>query len=256
MPSAALGPPQLKAIITLCAADDRYADDAHYMGGCLLNENLLWGTTLVAQAAWPPDPALVGGRWRAMWLERLRSIPLYPETWLSHPLRDGYWRHGSVCEDFAAIRCPIYAVSGWADGYSNAVGRLLAGLDCPRKGLIGPWAHVYPHQGVPGPAIGFLQEALRWWDRWLKGEENGIEDEPVLRAWLQEPAPAGELLPFAAADYTTARAGAGQRGFLEAWRWAERADSADSGFWVKKVRWVVAPDPLPRAARGRKEVGA
>jgi hypothetical protein len=64
-----------------------------------------------------------------------------------------------------------------------AFGDLLA---VPCKGLIGPWAHLYPHDGVPGPAIGFLQEALRWWDQWLKGNDTGIMAEPVLRVWMQE----------------------------------------------------------------------
>src|SRR4030095_2867399 len=71
-------------------------------------------------------------------------------------------------------------------GYSNAIPRLMAGLPGPKKGLIGPWAHAYPHAAQPGPQIGFLQEALRWWDFWLKGIDTGIMDEPVLRAWVQE----------------------------------------------------------------------
>ena len=50
--------------------------------------------------------------------------------------------------------------------------------------MIGPWAHLYPHEGYPGPAIGFLQECLRWWDDWLKGAQTGIMDEPRLRAWM------------------------------------------------------------------------
>jgi len=91
-----------------------------------------------------------------------------------------------VCEDFTRIDCAVYAIGGWADGYSNAVPRLLAGLDAPRKGLIGPWAHIFPHHGVPGPAIGYLQEALRWWDHWLKDEATGIMDEPMLRVWMQD----------------------------------------------------------------------
>ncbi|HSP56790.1 MAG TPA: CocE/NonD family hydrolase, partial [Halomonas sp.] len=86
-------------------------------------------------------------------------------------------------------QCPVYAVSGWADGYCNAVFRLLEGIDVPRKGLVGPWAHKYPHLGVPGPAIGFLQESLRWWDQWLKGVDTGIMDEPMLRLWMQESVP-------------------------------------------------------------------
>jgi putative CocE/NonD family hydrolase len=183
---AALAPPELKAVMSLCSTDDRYADDAHYMGGCLLNENLQWGSILFNYNAFPPDPEIVGERWRDMWHERLDNAVLFPARWLEHQRRDAYWRHGSVCEDYSAIKCPVYAVGGWADGYSNAVPRLLDGLSVPRKGLIGPWAHVFPHEGIPGPAIGFLQEMLRWWDHWLKDIDTGIMDEPMLRVWMQE----------------------------------------------------------------------
>jgi hypothetical protein len=183
---AARRPPALRAIITLCSTDDRYADDAHYMGGCLLNENLHWGSVLMTFNAYPPDPDVVGERWRHMWLERLEAATLFPALWLRHPRRDDYWRHGSVCEDYAQITCPVYAIGGWADGYSNAIPRLIAGLRGPRKGLVGPWAHAFPHDATPGPAIGFLQEALRWWDHWLKGRDTGIMDEPMYRVWMQE----------------------------------------------------------------------
>jgi hypothetical protein len=182
---AARRPPALKAILTLCSTDDRYADDAHYMGGCLLNENQIWGSILTMFAAYPPDPELVGDRWREMWERRLDALRCYPAEWLRHPRRDDFWRHGSVCEDYDAIECAVYAVGGWADGYSNAVPRLLAGLSCPRKGLVGPWSHAFPHDSRPGPSIGFLQEVLRWWDHWLKGEDTGIMDEPTYRVWMQ-----------------------------------------------------------------------
>jgi putative CocE/NonD family hydrolase len=186
---AAHRPPALKAVITVCSTDDRYADDVHYMGGCLLNENLTWGSVLMSYNAYPPDPEIVGERWRAMWRHRLEHAVFFPEVWLEHPRRDDYWKHGSVCENFGAITCPVYAIGGWADAYSNAIFRLLAGLKVPRKGLIGPWAHLYPHDGVPGPAIGFLQDALRWWDHWLKGVDTGIMAEPMLRLWMQESVP-------------------------------------------------------------------
>ncbi len=195
---AARRPPQLQAVITASSTDDRYADDVHYMGGCLLGDNLSWGSVMFAYNSMPPDPELVGDRWRAMWHQRLEGSGLWLETWLRHQHRDAYWRQGSVCEDYAAINCPVLAVSGWADGYSNAVFRLLGNLDVPRKGIIGPWSHTYPHMGTPGPAIGFLQEAVRWWDRWLKGEENGIEDEPVLHLWMQDsvtPSPSYDRRP-------------------------------------------------------------
>ncbi len=183
---AALRPPALGAIITLCSTDDRYADDAHYMGGCLLNENMQWGSILTMNAAYPPDPEVVGARWRDMWLDRIDALEPFAARWISHPWRTEYWKHGSVCENIDAIEVPVYAIGGWADGYSNAVPRLVENLRGPRKGLVGPWAHNFPHDATPGPSIGFLQEAVRWWDHWLKDRETGIMDEPVYRVWMQE----------------------------------------------------------------------
>lgn len=186
---AALQPPQLKAVVSVCSTDDRYADDVHYMGGCLLGDNLSWASTMFAYNSLPPDPELVGDKWRDMWQQRLEGSGLWLETWLQHQHRDDYWQHGSICEDFSRVQTPVMAVSGWADGYSNAVFRLLENLPGPRLGLIGPWSHKYPHLGVPGPSIGFLQECLRWWDKWLKDKETGIMDEPMLRAWMLESMP-------------------------------------------------------------------
>jgi putative CocE/NonD family hydrolase len=185
---AARRPPALRAIITSCSTDDRYADDIHYMGGCLLTDNLRWASTMFAHNSRPPDPAIVGARWREMWLERLRGSGLWIDTWLRHQRRDTFWQHGSVCEDFAAIRCAVLAVGGWADGYTNAIPRLMQGLSSPRHGLIGQWAHRYPHMALPGPAVGFLQLAVRWWDTWLKGQAPADDDEPLLRVFIQESA--------------------------------------------------------------------
>jgi putative CocE/NonD family hydrolase len=186
---AARRPAALKAVVTIAFTDDRYADDVHSMGGCLLGDKLGWGSNIFSINTAPPDPAIVGERWRQMWLDRLDGDGLWLVEWLKHQRRDEFYKHGSVCEDWDAIQCPVYAVGGWADGYSNTVFRLLANLKGPRKGLVGPWAHKYPHFGAPGPEIGFLQETLRWWDQWLKGRDTGIMKEPMLRAWLEEPAP-------------------------------------------------------------------
>ncbi len=183
---AALRPPALKAIITVAATDDRYADDIHFMGGCLLNDNTMWSATMLTFNTRPPDPEIVGERWLELWKERLAADHPWALTWLKHQRRDAYWQHGSVCEDYGAVEVPVYAITGWSDGYSNAIPRLMAGLKVPRRGVIGPWAHVYPHDGTPGPAIGFLQDALRWWDRWLKYRDTGIDREPMLRVWMQE----------------------------------------------------------------------
>ena len=183
---AALQPPALKAIITLCSTDDRYHDDIHYKGGCLLNENLGWGATMLSFSSRPPDPAVEGARWREMWLKRLAHQPLLPATWLAHQTRDDYWRHGSVCEDYAAIKAATLAVGGWGDAYKNSIARLLGGLSAPAAAITGPWIHKYPHFAVPHPQIGFLQEARKWWDHWLKGVSKGAEDTPAWRAYVMD----------------------------------------------------------------------
>ena len=185
---AAHRPPELKAVISLCSTDDRYADDVHYRGGAVLAlEMLSWGASMLSFNAIAPDREVAGPGWRDTWLERIDSVDPYEYEWLRHQRRDEYWKQGSVCEDYGAVECPVYAIGGWADGYSEAVLRLVAGLGPPSKGLLGPWSHSFPDEVEPGPAIGFLQECVRWWDTWLKGEETGMADEPALRVWMQEP---------------------------------------------------------------------
>ncbi|MEY4871023.1 MAG: hypothetical protein RLZZ563_353 [Pseudomonadota bacterium] len=186
---AARQPPALKTIITVGSTDDRYATDIHWVGGCLSKDNFDWSSTMFASQDLPPDPAIVGEAWRTMWQARMQANAPWILTWLQHQSRDAYWQQGSVCEDFSKITIPVYAVSGWADNYSESVPRLLAGLTCPRRGLIGPWAHSFPHDVTVQPAIGWLQEVLRWCDHWLKGRDTGIMDEPMLRAWMQDHVP-------------------------------------------------------------------
>ncbi|EKV32789.1 hypothetical protein C882_1627 [Caenispirillum salinarum AK4] len=186
---AARRPKPLKAVVSVCSTDDRYTDDVHYMGGCLLGDNLSWASTMFAYNSLPPNPNTVGDKWREMWMERLKGSGLWLAKWLEHQHRNDFWKHGSINEDWSLVTTPVMAVSGWADGYTNAVFRLLQHLQGPKQGIVGPWSHKYPHKGEPGPPVGFLQECIRWWDHWLKGRDTGIMDEPMLRAWIQDSAP-------------------------------------------------------------------
>jgi uncharacterized protein len=186
---AARCPPALKTIITVGSTDDRYATDIHWVGGCLSKDNFDWSATMLAMNDLPPDPELVGEAWRDMWRARMEHNRPWFLDWLKHQRRDDYWKQGSVCEDFQAIQIPVYAVSGWADNYAESVPRLLAGLSVPRRGLIGPWAHSFPHDVTVEPAIGWLQEVLRWCDHWMKGRETGIMEDPLYRVWMQESVP-------------------------------------------------------------------
>ncbi|GAB2690058.1 CocE/NonD family hydrolase [Kitasatospora kifunensis] len=188
---AALAPEPLRAVVAVCATDDRYDNDARYLGGSVLGEDLhAWSAALLALAARPPDPKYVGDAWRRRWLARLASLEPYSHPWLAHQSRDPYWRRGSVGEDYGAIKAAVLAVGGWADPHRDTVLRLVEHLTAPVRGLIGPWSHQYPDRGLPpGPAIGFLQETLRWWDQWLRDQDTGIMAEPKLRSWMNESVP-------------------------------------------------------------------
>lgn len=198
---AALAPEPLKAIVTVCSADDRYDNDVHYMGGSVLAVDMhAWAATMLAFVSRPPDPAQIGDDWKEMWLKRLEAVEPPIHTWLAHQSRDDYWKHGSVCEDYGAIKAHVLAVGGWHDPYRDTVLRLVEHLDPGQvRGIIGPWSHQYPDRGLPpGPAIGFLQETLRWWDQHLKNKETGVMREPLLRSWISgshPPATVYETLP-------------------------------------------------------------
>ncbi|MGH4032525.1 CocE/NonD family hydrolase [Actinomycetota bacterium Odt1-20B] len=197
---AALAPEALKAVVTVCSADDRYDNDVHYMGGSVLAVDMhAWAATMLAFVCRPPDPQYMGEKrreerreewreeWRELWLKRLEAVDPFIHTWLGHQTRDAYWKHGSVCEDYSAIKAAVLAVGGWHDPYRDTVLRLVEHLPGDVRGLIGPWSHQYPDRGLPpGPAIGFLQETLRWWDHHLKGVPNDVMEEPKLRSWISE----------------------------------------------------------------------
>lgn len=181
---AARRPAALKAVISACSSANRYLNDAHFVGGVLALPNFLWGAMFKNVLVDAPDPAIVGDRWRAMWLERLEASPAAVSNWVSHARYDGYWRQGSVAECVEAIECGVYLVGGQADPYSRSIPPLLERLRAPRKALIGPWGHHFPHLAAPGPGLEWLDEELRWWGHWLHGEDNGAMRGPMLQAYM------------------------------------------------------------------------
>jgi hypothetical protein len=190
---AARAPAALRGVVAIHASDDRYSDDVHYIGGCVSAMDMpQWATSMLAYLNQPPDPAVVGDGWREQWHRRLDGASLFIDPWLSHQRRDEYWRQGSACERYDAIRCPVFAVGGWSDGYRDMVLRVVEHVSAPVRGLIGPWGHTSPEHGAPGPAIGFLQECVRFFAASLDGAANGFLDGPRLISYLPEPvAPAG-----------------------------------------------------------------
>jgi predicted acyl esterase len=175
-------PPELKAVIAIYATDDRYTDDVHYMGGLVRWIDLVdYCHYMTPMNALPPVPAVFGPRWREEWRARIEEHEPWLLTWLSHQRDDAYWRHGSVRPAYDRIECPVMIVAGWADGYRNNTFRTMTALGeagVPRRLLAGPWSHAATSSSAPGPRIDLVPEMARWWDRWLRGQDNGIDTEP------------------------------------------------------------------------------
>ena len=216
-------PPALKAVIGVSSSIDRYRDFLRYKGGALLgigSANLSWQSDMAGRMSRPPDPQILGERWRDMWRQRLEKQPFYLEEWLSHQRRDAYWRRASINEHFDQFPIPALFATGWRDSYRNSPFELLEGMPDKVKVLIGPFGHTWPHRPHPEPGTDFLTEATAWWNRWLRGEPNGADKIPQMRAFIAD----------------------GPRPSL--------GHERDPGYWVAKHKWTT-PKALKLAVDAR-----
>jgi putative CocE/NonD family hydrolase len=181
--TAAEGPPHLKAIVPMEGGTDIYHDYL-FPGGCFncLGAFGAWGSFMLAMNLMPPTRVDAAGEWYAAWLQRLESGQPYVLPWSDHPAHDRYWDERAV--DPAQISIPTFIVGGWRDIFPEAVPSIYAQLAGPKKLLMGPWMHTMPETAANEP-IEFLPQMKRWFDYWLRREQNGIVDEPPVTIYVQ-----------------------------------------------------------------------
>lgn len=181
-------PPALKAICSIYASDARYTDDVHYGGGIRRMLDFLdYPLNMLAMNALPPVPSLAGEGWRVRWEQRVEELEPWELRWFEEQDLSAFWEHGSLRGREERIRIPTMIVAGHADGYHNVAFRALERIDAPVRVLFGPWGHLSPRTGFPGPRVDHVPLMLRWWDRWLRGVENGVEQEPPLVVYMRRP---------------------------------------------------------------------
>lgn len=183
--TAALNPPSLKAIAPILGSLDLY-NDFIYPGGCrnMMGATAVWGPSMIAMGICPPLHQDSDGDWERRWRERLEVYEPQQLSWASHPAYDEFWESKAVRP--ADISIPTWAIGGWRDLFPRAVSQSYMESSGPRKLLMGPWLHTTPDDSK-FEAIEYLPELVRWWDRWLKGERNGIDEEPEVRFHAQCP---------------------------------------------------------------------
>ena len=180
--TAAVQPPHLKAIVPVIGSADIYLDWV-YPGGCLNCLGLMgWGSYMVAMQMVPPMFQDPDGHWMEVWWNRLHNARPYILDWHAHPERDAFW--DSKTTPVENIEVPAFLIGGWRDIFPEGMVSPYSRLSGPRKLLMGPWLHCAPDQS-PFEPVDYLAEITRWWDRWLRDQPNGVEDEPPVTLYVQ-----------------------------------------------------------------------
>jgi putative CocE/NonD family hydrolase len=182
-------PPALKAIIAVDATDDLYQDDVHFMDGMMHVDSWEMSQDLANAMPGAPDYRIDA----AYFAERFDQPP-WMLTYKRHQ-RDGpFWDRTALKTRYESIRIPSFLIGGWYDGYRDSVPRMLEHLKAPVKAIIGAWNHTLPDEPYPRPGFDWRREAVRWFDRWLKGRDTGIMEEPRLAVYVRHWHPPGPYL--------------------------------------------------------------
>jgi predicted acyl esterase len=182
-------PPALKAIIAVDATDDLYQDDVHFMDGIMHVDS--WEMSQDLANAVPGAPGYVLDE--RYFADRFDQPP-WMLTYKARQ-RDGpFWDRTALNKRYESIRIPVFMIGGWYDGYRDSIPRMLEHLKAPTKAIVGAWDHTYPDEPYPKPGFDWRNEAVRWFDQWLKGKDTGIMKEPRLAVYVRNWHPPGPYL--------------------------------------------------------------
>ena len=140
---------------------------------------------MAAMNVLPPVPAVFGDGWRDEWLRRIEGAEPWLLRWLEEQVDGPYWRHGSLRPTTSASRarrCSSPAgPTGTGTTRSGRSRRSSARSACSS----GPWSHMSTATSLPGPHIDLVPELIRWFGRWLRDEENGVDEEPPIQVFVR-----------------------------------------------------------------------
>jgi len=171
-------PPALKAILAVDATEALFHDDVHYVDGLMhfdefeLNMDLAPGMT--GAPDYTLDEKILGPRF---------DSPPWSLMYFKHQ-RDGEFWHSPV-PALSDIKIPCFLIGGLLDGYRDSIPHMFEQVKAPIKAIIGPWNHTFPNDAEPGPQIEWRDQAVRWWDYWLKNRNTGIMDEAGLSIYVR-----------------------------------------------------------------------
>ena len=170
--------PGLKAILAVDATAELFHDDVHYVDGMVhvdefeLNMDMAEGWT--GAPDYSLDEKVLGPRF---------DSPPWSLLYLKHQHDGPFWRER--VRPLSEITTPSFLIGGLLDGYRDNIPDMLMRSKAPIKAIVGPWNHTFPNDAVPGPQIEWRDQAVRWFDYWLKGHDTGVQQDPRLVIYMQ-----------------------------------------------------------------------
>jgi uncharacterized protein len=171
-------PPELKAILAIDATEELFHDDIHFIDGMMHLDEFELGMDLSPAMTGAPgytlDEKVLG--------PRFESAP-WSLLYLKHQRDGDFWR--SPVRPLKEIKIPCFLIGGLLDGYRDSIPRMLQQMKTPLRAIVGPWNHTFPHDADPGPQIEWRDQAVRWWDYWLKNQDTGIMSQAPLTIFMR-----------------------------------------------------------------------
>lgn len=218
--SAPQMPTAVETMAVLLAPIDHYSDIA-YRGGVLNLGSMLFWCSMMALgeqerrvAAGQAAPEMRQKQAGALMnlaqlynelplaeMVHLQGVSPHFFNWVGHPSYDDFWQ-GIDARQYEQIDKPVLHIGGWYDIFLNGTLQGFTGMRQRAKNaarnrqklVVGPWSHgtnwtaSYYEQEfglhASGEAAGLSALQLRWMDRWVKGVENGIDQEPPVRIFV------------------------------------------------------------------------
>ena len=175
-------PPALKTIIAVDATAELFHDDVHFMDGMAhvdefeLNMDMAQGWT--GAPDFTLDEKVLGPRFNS---------PPWSLLYLKHQRDGAFWR--DRVRPLHEITIPSFLIGGLLDGYRDNVTDMLMQATGPVRAIVGPWNHTFPNDAAMGPQIEWRDQAVRWFDHWLKGRDTGVDKDPRLVIYMRKSYP-------------------------------------------------------------------
>lgn len=170
--------PGLKAIVAVHATGELFHDDVHYMDGMAHIDEFELNMDMAEGWAGAPDYSLdekvLGPRF---------DSPPWSLLYLKHQHDGPFWR--DRVRPLSEITTPSFLIGGLQDGYRDNVPDMLMKSKAPIKAIVGAWNHSFPNDADFGPRIEWRDQAVRWFDYWLKGRDTGVVNDPRLVIYMQ-----------------------------------------------------------------------